>query len=275
MENRSLESLGEPLFNSRSSQIYNWEEGMLLKLFHDDIEAELIKHEHINTMEAFEKGISAVECCGMVRVENRTGMLIKRIEGKTLIALAGSKPTIVFRTPGIMADLQAKMHAAHTQKIRSYKELTLRALDSPPLDFLTAEEKELAKKKVKALPDGDSILHLDYHPDNIMSDGKRETIIDWMTAARGAPAADVAATLFLLNEGEMIPSLSKAVAKAMEMIRRIICKKYYKKYKQMTGLTDDEVSQWRLPFLVVRLHIWNIDSEVPGLQRKIREELTH
>ena len=273
MENRSIESLGEPIFNSRSSQIYNWEEDILLKLFHEDIAPELIKHEHINTVETYEKGISAIECLGVVQIGNRTGLLIRRIPGKTLIALAGSNPGIVFRTPKIMADLQSRMHATHTQKIRSYKELTLNLLDSSPLSFLTPEEKELAKKKVKALPDGDSILHLDYHPDNIMSDGKRETIIDWMTSSRGAPAADVAATLFLLNEGEMIPGLSKAVAKVMEMIRRIICKKYYKKYKQITGVTDNEVALWRLPFLIVRLGIWNIESEVPELQRKIREEL--
>lgn len=268
-----LESLGEPLFTSRSSQIFAWQGNTLLKLFRSGVDAELIRSEEINTTETYEKGVSLVKCHGHVQVDDRTGIIIERVEGKTLISLAGSKPLTAFKVPSLMAELQLKMHNTHTDKIRSYKNFVLDALEAKSLSFLTAEEKLSAISKLSALPDGDSILHFDYHPDNIMSDGKTATIIDWMTAARGAPAADVAATLYLLNEGEMIPGLSKAVAAILETIRKTICKKYYAAYKKKTGMTDADVAPWRLPFLIFRLSVWHIDSEISVLQGKIRDEL--
>jgi hypothetical protein len=94
-----------------------------------------------------------------------------------------------------------------------------------------------------------------------------------MTAARGVPAADVAATLYLLTEGEMIPGLNKAVSFILEAIRKQICMHYLKAYKASTGMTDDEIAMWRLPFLIVRLGVWHIDSEVAILQHKIRDAI--
>ena len=79
-------------------------------------------------------------------------------------------------------------------KIRSYKEMVKQTLmNAPVFDYLTAEEKERAIAKIDALPEGDSILHFDYHPDNIMTHDGKSTIIDWMTACSGAPAAVTAA----------------------------------------------------------------------------------
>ncbi len=269
----TLESLGNPLFSSRSSEIYSWKDNTLLKLFRSGTDTLLIENEEINTIETFDKGVSKVKCYGHIQIGERRGIIIERVEGKTLISLAGSKPLTVFKVPALMVELQTNMHNTHTDKIRGYKEFVLGALNSAPLGFLTAEEKKIAEAKLSALPDGNSILHFDYHPDNIMSDGKTATIIDWMTAARGVPAADVAATLYLLNEGEMIPGLNKAAAAVLETIRKTICKKYYTAYKKKTGMTDDEVAPWRLPFLIFRLSVWNIDSEVSVLQEKIRGEL--
>lgn len=269
----TLESLDAPLFTSRSSEIYSWQGNTLLKLFRSGVGGELIENEEINTTETYEKGVSKVKCYGHVQVDDRIGIIIERIEGKTLISLLGSKPLVLFKAPDIMADLQVKMHNTQTDKIRSYKEMVLKALDSEAMRFLSGNEKKIAEDKIYALADGNSILHFDFHPDNIMSDGKNATIIDWMTAARGVPAADVAATLYLLNEGEMIPGLNKAVAAVMEVIRKTICKKYYAAYKKKTGLTDAEVAPWRLPFLIFRLSIWHIDSEIQVLQEKIKGEL--
>lgn len=268
-----MADIGEPIFTSRSSQIFVREENTLLKLFNTYVDPELIKNEEINTRETYEKKVSMVKCFGHIQVDDRTGIILGKVKGKTLLSLVTSKPASAFKIVKLMVELQVNMHNTHTEKIRSYKEMVLCALSSQPLSFLTAQEKKNAVKKIKALPDGNSILHLDYHPDNIMSDGVETTIIDWMTAARGVPAADVASTVFLLSEGEMIPGLPKPVAAILEVVRKMLCKKYLKRYKKVTNMTDKEIAPWRLPFLVVRLGVWNIESEVAALQEKIRLEL--
>lgn len=266
----TMKALGEPLFKSRSSEIFSWQGNTLLKLFNANVDPALIANEEINTTETYEKGVSKVKCYGHIQIEDRTGIIIERVKGKTLISLAASKPHTAFKVPELMAKLQVNLHNTFTAKIRSYKEMVLNALSSEPLRFLSETEKTAVTEMLAALPDGNSILHLDYHPDNVMSDGEAATIIDWMTAARGVPAADVAATLYLLTEGEMIPGLNKTVAAVLETIRKLICKKYLAEYKKKTGMTDAEIARWRLPFLIVRLGVWNIDSEVNILQEKIR-----
>lgn len=273
IDNYPLERLDSPLFTSRSSEIYSWEGSRLLKLFNAEVDPHLIENENINTVEAYEKGVTKVKCYGLVQIDNRTGMIIECVNGKPLISLAGSYPMTVFQVPKLMVELQTQLHNTRTDIIRSYKEMVITTLDSQPLSFLSAAEKDNIRKRLALLPDGNSILHLDYHPDNIMSDRQSATIIDWMTAARGVPAADVAATLYLLNEGEMIPGLNKTVVLALETVRKLLCKQYLKEYQKTTGMTDAEIAPWRLPFLIVRLGVWNIDSEVLILQDKIRASL--
>lgn len=278
-----IADLGSPLFTSRSSEVYYWEdynreEEVLLKLFRPGVEQKMIDSEEINTKETYDKGVSAVACYGQVRVEDRdgtvrSGILLKKIPGQTLIARVMKHPETLFAAPKIMAERQLALHQTHTSVIRSYKDLVRECLDAPVMAFLTESEREEILRRLDALPDGDSILHLDYHPDNIMSDGEHISVIDYMTAASGAPAADVAATLYLLNEGEMIPGLSPAVAAVMEFLRKTICKKYLKRYKAASGMTDEEIAPWRLPFLIVRLGVWCIESEIIDLQNKIRAEL--
>lgn len=271
----TMESLGEPLFTSRSSEIFLWEGGdKLLKLFRKEVNKDLIDGEEVNTKEAFAKGVTEVECFGQVEVDGRYGIILKKIEGATLIGTLGKQPSILFKASQIMADLQIEMHNTHTDKIRSYKEMVKDTLlTAPVFDYLSSEEKDRAIAKIDALPGGDSILHFDYHPDNIMTHDGKSSVIDWMTACSGAPAADVAATVFLLTEGEMIPGLSKAVAAAMQFLRGKICRSYYKKYKAQTGMTDEEVQIFRLPFMIFRLGVWTIESEIQTLQQKIREEI--
>lgn len=292
-----LEALGKPLFTSRSSEVFvlsgndgeivgndgenNGENSgdKLLKLFKHEVDQNMIDNEEINTKDTFERGISAVECYGQAKAECpdgtfRSGLIIKKIPGQTLIARAMKNPLTVFSAPKTMAGLHIAMHNTQTDKIRSYKELVRKSMEADVMSFLTYEERLEIDKRLDALPDGSSVLHLDYHPDNIMSDGKNTSVIDWMTAASGAPAADVAATLYLLNEGEMIPGLSPAVASVLEFLRKSICKKYLKRYKAATGMKDEEIAPWRLPFLIVRLGVWSIESEISDLQRKIREELS-
>ena len=275
-----ITQLGEPLFKSRSSDIYAFEgKDVLLKLFHSDVSQELIDGEEVNTKDTFEKGISKIECFGQVRVTDtdgtvRSGILMKKIPGKTLIDLGLSKPAFLLKLAGIMVEQAKLLHSTETDVIRPYKELVRYAMAQPPMDYLTEEQRALIEKKLDALPDKKSILHFDFHPDNIMSDGKNfVSTIDWMTAASGDPAADIAATQFLLNEGEMIPGMNPAVAAISEFMRGKIWKSFYKNYKKQTGMTDEEVAAWRFAFLIVRLGIWGIESETPYIREKLEEEL--
>lgn len=268
-----LSDLGTPMCTSRSSEIFDLGNGKLLKLFFKEASPTFIKYEEENLKEAFSKGVSTIECFDSVDIDGRRGIVIKKIPGKTLIGVFSENTDYLPQISIHMANLQLKMHKLEAETMHNYRTVMELSVNSHEMDFLTDEEKIKAKKYVDSLPDGNKILHLDYHPDNIMAEGDDACIIDWATAACGAPAADVATTVYLMSEGEMVPGLTKEEAEQLEILRVKILEDYLEIYRKEIPITDEEIAKWRLAVLMVRLHIWNIDSEVLALQEKIRKEI--
>jgi hypothetical protein len=268
-----MEDLRSLIFTSRSSEIYEWDDNILLKLFFEGFDPELIAYEEINTMEAFKHGITKVNCYGHVQVGNRTGLLLEKVPGDTLMRLVIADVSFADTATNIQVGLHVKMHQAHTDKMKCYKARVRRALDSSPLSFLTKTEKATALRVLEALPDGDVILHLDCHTDNIMYDGKEATIIDWTTAARGVPAAEAATMRYLSNDAEMVPGLSDSAVAALRSLRRTQHLRYMSAYQAATNLSEEEIAAWRLPVLITRLGVWNVKSEAGRLREKILEEI--
>ena len=143
-------------------------------------------------------------------------------------------------------------------------------LDTKPLGFLTKTSGKRAKAMLGDLPDGGSVLHMDFHPENIIVHGDEYVIIDWMTAARGNPEADVAYSLFLMHDAELWPGTPKLKLVFYNIIRNMILKGYLKQYRKITGMTMEEIRRWRLPVLMLRLGIWNVASEKDAIMREIR-----
>ena len=270
----SFDELGEPLFSSRSSEIYEWKGNTLLKLFNKDFNPKLIADEEIITTEAFKLGLTKVNCYGHIQVGDRIGLILEKIPGDTLFRMILRQEIEADKATQYQVDLQVnKLHKAHTDKIRSFKDMAKEALDSEALSFLSVEERAAIAKRIEELPDGNAVLHLDGHVDNIMFDGKEATYIDWTTAARGVPAADVAMLIYLSSEAEMILGLTDDVAAFLENSRKEQLLVYLNKYKTATNISDEEIMLWKLPIYVIRLCIWNVESEVSLLRAKIRDEL--
>jgi hypothetical protein len=86
------------------------------------------------------------------------------------------------------------------------------------------------------LPDGDRLCHNDYHPRNILFDGKDHTVIDWDSATIGDPAGDVA------HSYAVTLMSSKMLADA-----------YLDRYLETTGMDPERVERW-LPLHALELY---------------------
>jgi aminoglycoside phosphotransferase (APT) family kinase protein len=67
--------------------------------------------------------------------------------------------------------------------------------------LLSAADKDRLLEFLGRLPDGDRLCHGDFHPFNVIGDGSRAVIIDWLDATTGAPAADACRSYLLLRLG--------------------------------------------------------------------------
>lgn len=89
-------------------------------------------------------------------------LVMERLDGPTMLDVLTSKPWRARAIGRRLAALQAQVHRV-------------------PIDGL----------ELRRFSDGDSILHLDLHPDNVMLTARGPVIIDWSNVAIGDPLADV------------------------------------------------------------------------------------
>lgn len=269
-----LSQLPSPIAIGRSAEIFPWDQGKVVKLFFAEIPSEDIDYEYKNTLEANLSGVCSMKCYEKIRIENRTGIVLDFIEGVSLTKLPEQNPIKLFAVPKILAELHSNLHKKETSSLREIKSYAISTLDLKPLKFLNSEERKKAKELIDALPDGSSILHMDFHPENIVVAKNENIIIDWRTAAKGNRAADVAYTVFLFKDAELWPGTPKLKLLFYTVVRSIILRGYLKNYISLSGITLEEINTWKLPILLLRAGVWDIDSERDSLQKQIRKILS-
>ncbi|MFD2042944.1 phosphotransferase family protein [Ornithinibacillus salinisoli] len=129
--------------------------------------------------------IHQVEC-----IESFTIMLADWLPGRTVFEEILSNPGQVDTIGYEFGKVHARIHA-------------IKGFDVSWRDWFTAEnetEQELKMQIATSMPTHDVLLHLDYHPLNVTTDGTNITgVIDWINASTGDFRYDVARTLSILR----------------------------------------------------------------------------
>ncbi len=263
--------LDHPDFRARSSEVYYLSDDKILKLYFPEMDDGSIDSEILNTSTAFQKGCTPMEYYGDVRIQGRRGLILKRLKGCSMTNMPAKNPLIVFKAGKILAELHAGVHEKTSDKLKDIRQEAVRVLeDDNVFYFLTREEKDTLKKYIMSLPESNHILHMDFHTDNILCDGDNYQVIDWMTALRGDPLAEVAMMNFLHHDAELFPGSSKLKIAMMQMVRGFIYNSFIKNYEKLTGRTEEASHKWDIVAYILRLGNWNIESERKDLQQKIK-----
>ena len=65
----------------------------------------------------------------------------------------------------------------------------------------TTDDRHEMTSLIASLPDGDCVLHGDFHPNNILiTEDNTPVIIDFMNVCYGTKSFDIARTYFLINQ---------------------------------------------------------------------------
>ncbi|MCW7508031.1 aminoglycoside phosphotransferase family protein [Leptospira levettii] len=267
---QNINKLGVPFAIGRSADLYALPNNQVLKLFFPSANPKEIEAEYENTLEVYRLHTTKMQCYGKVKVGERLGIIFDRLEGISLTKLPDKNPIELFRIANTLANIHFQMHQTKTQKLKDIKEILNECLVGKPLEFLSEEEKKTIREYIKNLPEGNSVLHLDFHPENVIVKDKDRIVIDWMTAAKGNPCADVSFTQLLFTDAELWPGTPKLKILFYTLIRKFILSGYLKAYKHLSGITDSDLNRWRLSSLLLRLGLWDIESERENLKRQIK-----
>lgn len=270
-----LSELGTPIAVGRTSEVFAvpGSDNLVLKLFLAGTPDDEVTAEVRGTAVAADAGLTPVACHETVVIADRTGLVLDRLDGEPLTRTVEKNPLRLHQSARTLARLQARMHEVAAPDLPEVRSVVIEALAQPPLAFLSQSQREQARALVEALPDGDRLLHLDYHPENVFTaPGDSYAIIDWQTALRGHPAADAALSNLIFTAGEAWPGTPFVKRVMLAAFRREYARVWRNEYQKRTGLSDEELDRWRLPALVIRLS-WDIQSERTRLQAAVREHL--
>jgi tRNA A-37 threonylcarbamoyl transferase component Bud32 len=148
--------------------------------------------------------------------DDGTDMVMARIEGPTMIEAASAQPWKLKRLGRELAELHQSLHE----------------LDAPPW--------------LREAPcgTGHALLHMDFHPLNVILSREGPVVIDWTNASRGDPLVDVAATWVLLASGEL--NGHRLQAAIVKFGRGILLNAYLKPFA-VSGIDTilREVVEWK------------------------------
>ncbi|ABZ93255.1 Phosphotransferase [Leptospira biflexa serovar Patoc strain 'Patoc 1 (Ames)'] len=266
----TYEKLGNPFAIGRSADLYLLPDNKILKLFFPQTTKTEMETEYENTVEVARLSVTKKICYGKVKVGERYGLVFDRLDGISLTKLPDKNPIELFRIADTLARLHFAMHSIKSQKLKDIKLILNDCLAAKSLQFLNPKEKESIQTYIQNLPDGDSVLHLDFHPENVIVQGKDRIIIDWMTAAKGNPCADVSFTKLLFTDAELWPGTPKLKILFYTLVRKFILHGYLKSYQKQSGMTESQINEWRLSSLLLRLGLWDIPSERENLIQQIK-----
>ncbi len=250
----------------RTAEVYSLAENQVLKLFFDWVSPESVQKEHEITRLAYQAEAPVPKVYDLVQEENRHGIIYERITGPTMLKLLISNPWQVKQLSHELANLHFTIHQISLADMPSYRDRWF--ADIEKVTDLPVGVKEILISDVAQIPESYQLCHFDFHPDQVVYSQRGVVILDWMTASRGDPAADVARTQILLTIGK--PPDSSWWLRIFAGILGYLANYYYqKRYLELNpAITEEMIRTWLAPMAAVRL-LENIELEASRLMRMI------
>ena len=254
----SIESLGVPIGQGRTAEIFAWGDGRVLRLFRPGASRTWAVRELRVARAVRQAGIAAPEVFpadsedGLIEVDGRFGFVMERIDGPSMIDAMSRAPWCIRRYAESFAALHRSIHAAASTELPSQRERFHRVIDGVA-DLLAPEIVERLHAAVDAMPHERAICHGDFHPDNVLMSPRGPVIIDWGPATAGCPAADVAWTVYLAKHGGAPVGASFAVRAMLALFRRLFLALYRRAYVRDAAFDWREVERVEPVIAAVRL----------------------
>ena len=227
----------------REAQIYEWEPGRVLRLFRDARHPAGIAHERA-AMEAVRAVVPLVpEVFGVTEVMGRPGIIMERIDGPDLLTLISKKPWTVWRCGRITGEVHAQLHSVVAPRsIPPLRERVERFRGGS--DRVPAHIADWALRQFDEMPDGDKLLHGDFHPANVLLPPSGPMVIDWPNVTRGNPDADLGRSLLMIRMGELPPGSPLVIRLGAKVARSLLELSYLRAYRRGRAVDMAVVERW-------------------------------
>jgi len=141
-------------------------------------------------------GLPVPAVMGVEEIGGRWGLVMTRATGAPW-ADAATRAEATAAYLEAMVALHARIHKRPAAPLVSQKRKLAANIGQAPM--LGAARTRRLLDALAALPEGDRLCHGDFHPYNILGALERPTVIDWLDATCGNPAADACRSYVLMS----------------------------------------------------------------------------
>jgi len=277
-------TLGKLLGSGAGSDVYEYGENKVCKLYVSRYGIDSVKWEYEKTLNAYNNGLPAPKVYKIVEHDGRFGLVMERIQGETFNMIAtrhvmeghekGLPPKDIFYSPVIIRQIKDtaqtlyNLHQCKCDLIDTAKDSLTRSCGSNP--YLRQDEKLVIHDIIQSLPDGDSVCHGDPNGGNFMYHQDRVYIIDWVNCVKGHPFYDIAEYVLMNQYPTAPPDMSyDDVLYFTENSIQI----FLNEYKELSGMDISDVQNWTIPILVSKMGGNNSEEKQMRLLEGIRDGL--
>lgn len=224
------------LGRGKSSEVFRIGNGEVIKIFHPAVSEDMIEREMTAATLASSLGLPTAAPRARIAVEDKRALLYPEISGISIARAIRKQP---LSAASLLRDMARLLHEVHTPPASGLR--TVKSVLQTDIDYGPAPEKlkSAARDYLGRLPEGDHLLHGDFHIDNILVSDSGLVILDWAKAAIGAPAADAVRSEMLMRFGE------GPTDTITNLWRNWAARQLGNAYHRQSGLTPDQLSLWR------------------------------
>jgi aminoglycoside phosphotransferase (APT) family kinase protein len=259
-------SLGEKIGEGVMADVHAWAPGQVVKLFKPTVPRRLCWHEAQKTDAVFVAGAPAPEVFGVVTLEGRFGMVLRRFDGPTLLQFARTGAMTPGQAGAILAELCCAVHKTPAPPDVISLRDWVGAWSEGSGGRLPALIATGVRALVERLSPGDELCHGDLHSNNVIMTAGGPRLIDWTGAVRAPAAYDLAISHFLLTE------VAPTIADDPERPRAVYASLQFE-YARLAGLSPASLTAAIESYLPIVQAMFVVGGAFPALRERLIERI--
>lgn len=241
-------SRGPLIAAGRTAEVFRYGDDRVVKLFRRGVAASKAELEASCATAAVLAGAPGPAVHGVVAIEGRHGIVFDRVDGDSLLDEIALDPMRVGSWARQFADLHHSVLSTTPSGLPSALDVMADRIERADI---TAQQRAVALGVLKAAPGGDSLLHGDFRPGNVILATTGAKLIDWADACTGPPSADIARTIWLISAGS--PAGDGVNRRVLSALQRMFVRGYQRRITSRSRIDRRVISAWRLPIVATRL----------------------
>ena len=183
----------EFLAKGANGAVYRYDSETIIKLYFAKDALPEIKQERENARRAFVLGVNTAIPYGIVRVGENYGTVTELLNATSVTKLISANPHDLSAAVGYFVDMLKSVHAVEVED-GEFPDMRETALNWARFvsEYLPKDQGERLCELVEAVPKQNTLLHGDYHSNNVMVQNGEPLLIDLDTLCMGHPVFELA-----------------------------------------------------------------------------------